>query len=122
MEYEIPGVIWRAVPALKLRLKYSEEGLHFPRPRLNEKAALLDGVSQSQSSLRGMLLLSVTQSCPTLSDPTDSSMPGLYVPHHLPEFAQVHVHCIDDAIQPSHPLMPSSPSALNLSHRQGLCQ
>ena len=24
------------------------------------------------------------------------------VPHHLPEFAQVHVHCISDAIQPSH--------------------
>lgn len=58
MEFEIPGVMWRAVPALKLHLKYSEEGLHFPRPRLNEKAALLDGVSQSQSSLRGMLLFS----------------------------------------------------------------
>ena len=33
------------------------------------------------------------------------------VPHHLLEFAQVHVHCISDAVQPSHPLMPSSPSA-----------
>ena len=42
--------------------------------------------------------------------------PGYPVPHHLPEFAQVHVHCISDAIHPSHPLMPSSPSALNLSH------
>ena len=40
--------------------------------------------------------------------------------HHLLEFAQVHVHCINDAIQPSHPLMPSSPSALNLSQHQGL--
>ena len=35
-------------------------------------------------------------------------------PHHLPEFAQVHVHCISDAVQPSHPLTLSS-SALNLS-------
>ena len=35
-------------------------------------------------------------------------MPGLPVPHHLPEFAQVHVHCIGDAVQVSHPLMPSS--------------
>ena len=26
------------------------------------------------------------------------------VPHHLPESAQVHAHCISDAIQPSHPL------------------
>ena len=32
------------------------------------------------------------------------------------EFAQVHVHCISDAIQPSHPLMPSSSLALNLFH------
>ena len=40
------------------------------------------------------------------------------VPHHLPEFAQVHVCCIDDAVQPSHPLMPSSPSSLYLSQHQ----
>ena len=33
--------------------------------------------------------------------------------------AQVHVHCISDAIQTSHPLTPSSPSALNLSQLQG---
>ena len=38
-------------------------------------------------------------------------------PHHLPKFAQVHVHCIGDAIQPSHPLTPS-PSVLNLSQCQ----
>ena len=31
-------------------------------------------------------------------------MPGLPVPHDLLEFAQVHVHRIGDAIQPSHPL------------------
>ena len=51
---------------------------------------------------------SVTQWCPTLWDPVDCSMPGCPVPHHLLEFAQVHVHCIGYAIQPSHPLMPSS--------------
>ena len=42
---------------------------------------------------------SVTQSCPTLCDPKDCSTPGLPVPDHLPKFAQVHVHCISDAIQ-----------------------
>ena len=63
---------------------------------------------------------SVAQSFLTLCDPMDSSMPGLPVPNHLPEFAQVHVHCISDAIQPSHPLTPSSPSALSLSQHQGL--
>ena len=44
---------------------------------------------------------SVTQSCPTLCDPTDSSMPGLPVHHQLPEFTQTHVHWVGDAIQPS---------------------
>ena len=52
----------------------------------------------------------------------DCDMPGLSVPHHLPEFAQVHVYCISDAIQPSHPLTPSSPSALSLCQHQGLFQ
>ena len=52
---------------------------------------------------------SVVQSCPTLCDPMDCSTPGLSVPHHLLKFAQGHVHCIGDAILPSHPLMPSSP-------------
>ena len=133
--------------------------------------------------------MTVAQSCPTLCDPMDCSMPGLPVLHHLPEFAQVHVHCfpggsagngstcnardlgsvpglgrspeegnsyplkysglensidcivhgvtksqtrlrefhfhvhcIGDAIQPSHPLSPSSPSAFNLSQHQGLFQ
>ena len=65
---------------------------------------------------------SVAQSCLTLREPMDCSMPGLPVPHHLPEFAQVHAHCIGDAIQPSHPLMPYSPSTLDLSQHQGLFQ
>ena len=41
---------------------------------------------------------SITQSCLTLCDHKDCSTPGLPVPHHLPEFAQVHVQCISDAI------------------------
>ena len=49
---------------------------------------------------------SVIQSCPAFCDPMDSSMPGLPVPCRLPEFAQVHVHSISNAVQPSHPLMP----------------
>ena len=50
------------------------------------------------------LLLST---CSILCDPMDCSSPGLSVPYHLLEFAQVHVHCISDAIQLSHLLMPS---------------
>ena len=52
----------------------------------------------------------------------DCSMSGLSVPHHLLKFAHIHVHCINDAIQPPHPLMPSVLSALNLSQHQGIFQ
>ena len=65
--------------------------------------------------------ISVAQSCPILCNSMDWSTPDLPVPHHLPKFVQVHVHCISDAIQSSHPLTPSS-SALNLSQHQGLFQ
>ena len=37
------------------------------------------------------------------------SMPGLPVRHQLPESTQTHVHPVDDAIQPSHPLSSPSP-------------
>ena len=53
---------------------------------------------------------SVAQSCPTLCDPMDCSMSCLPAPYHHPEFAQIHVHCIVYAIQPCHPLTPSSSS------------
>ena len=65
---------------------------------------------------------SAVQLCLTLCDPMDCSTPGLPVPHHLLGFAQVHVHCISDAIQSYHPLMLSSLSALSLSQHQGLFQ
>jgi len=35
---------------------------------------------------------SVTQSCLTLCDPMNCSMPGLPVHHQLPESTQTHVH------------------------------
>ena len=54
----------------------------------------------------------VAQLCLILCNPMDCSMPVLSVPHHLPKFAEVCVHCIGDAIQPSHPLTFSPPSAL----------
>ena len=56
-----------------------------------------------------------------LCDPMDCSMPGSSVLHYLPEFAQIHVNWVGDAIQPSHPLSSSSP-ALSLSQHQGLFQ
>ena len=63
---------------------------------------------------------SVAQSCPTLCDSMNHTMPGLPVHHQLPESTQTHVHWVTDAIQPSHPLSLPSPPALNLSQHQGL--
>ena len=64
---------------------------------------------------------SVTKSCPTLCEPMDCNTPGFPVLQYLPEFAQIHIHWICDAIQPSHLLSPSS-SYFNLSQHQGLFQ
>ena len=61
---------------------------------------------------------SVAQSCPTLRNPMNCSMPGFPVHHPLLELAQTHVHWVSDAIQSSHPLSSPSPSAFNLSQHQ----
>ena len=93
--------------------------------------APLHGVTKSQtrlsdSHLRSLSLQvsaqfsSVAQSCPTLRDPMNRSMPGLPVHHHLLEFTQTHIHRVSDAIQPSHPLSSSSPPAFKISQHQGL--
>ena len=62
---------------------------------------------------------SVAQSCPTLCDSMNRSMPGLPVHHHLPEFTQTHVHWVGDVIQPlilCLPLLlpPSIPSSIRV--------
>ena len=63
---------------------------------------------------------SVAQSCPTLCDPMNHSTPGLPVHHQLRKYTHTHVHWVDDAIQPSHPLSSPSSPAFNLSQHQGL--
>ena len=84
--------------------------------------------SKDACSLEGKLwptsvqLSSVAQSCPTLCDPMNCSTPGLPVHHQLPEFTQIHVHRVSDAIQPSHPLSSPSLPAPNPSQHQSLFQ
>ena len=51
-----------------------------------------------------------------------TAMPGFPICHNLPDFAQTHVQSVSNAIQPSHPLLPSSPPAFSLSQHQGLFQ
>ena len=65
---------------------------------------------------------SVTQLCPTLCDPMNHSTADLSVQHQLPEFTQIHIHRVSDAIQPSHPLSSLSPPAPNPSQHQSLFQ
>ena len=65
---------------------------------------------------------SVTQSCPTLCDCMNCSMPSLPVHHQLPEFTQTHVDRVSDAVQPSHPLSSRLPPASSPSQHQSLFQ
>ena len=65
---------------------------------------------------------SVVQSCPTICNPMNCSMPSLPVHYQLPEFTQIHFHRIGDAIHPSHPLPTPSPPAPNPSQHQSLFQ
>ena len=83
------------------------------------KAGLAVKGPRRRLSLSLVQFSSVAQSCSTLCDPMDCSMPGFPVHHQLLELAQTHVHLVGDAIQPSHPLSPSSP-AFNLPQHQSL--
>ena len=67
-------------------------------------------------------ICSVSQSHPTLCDPTDCSMPGFLVLPHLLEFSQTQVYWVDDAIQPSQLVSFPSLPAFNPSQHQGLFQ
>ena len=102
--------------------------LQSPHPTLGDSAALsplrsteLDHCTSDSTVHMNPWFSLVTQSCLTLCNPMDYSMPGFPVHHQLPELNQTHVHWVGDAIQPSHPL--SSPSPIfNLPQHQGLFQ
>ena len=54
---------------------------------------------------RSVQFSSVAQLCLTLCNSMDCSTPGFPVHHQLLELAQTHVHRVNDATQPSHPLL-----------------
>ena len=93
----------------RLRLRASTEGGTGSVPDWGTKIPC--ALTVDRQMIRLLLLL--TKSCPTLQ-PVDCSLPDSPVLHHLPEFAQIHVHSTGDAVKPSHPLSPSS-FAFNLS-------
>ena len=82
----------------------------------------VSGVGHHFRIISSVQFSSVDQSCPTLCDPMNRSMPGLPVHHQLPEFTQTHIHRVSDAIQPSHPLLSPFPPASKPSQHQSLFQ
>ena len=76
----------------------------------------------TRKTLTGQFCCSVPKLCLTLCNPMGYSTPGFAVFHCLPQLVQTHVHGTGDAIEPSHPLQPSSPFAFNLPQHQGLFQ
>ena len=97
---------------LKGKSKFEESSFLL---RNNKAVLIINQFSSVQFS-------SVAQSCPTLCDPMNRSTPGLPVYHQLPEFIQIHIHRVSDAIQPLHPLSSPSPPAPNPSQHQSLFQ
>ena len=76
--------------------------------------------AEAEAPILSVQFSSVTQSCPTLCDPMNCSIPGLPVHHQLPESTQTHLNRVGDAIQSSYPLSSPSPPALNLAQHQGV--
>ena len=73
-------------------------------------------MAKKNTPIKGYQFSLVAQLCPTLCDPMNWSTPGFPVHHQLPEFIQTHVHRVDDAIQPSYPVIPfSCPQSLPAS-------
>ena len=77
---------------------------------------------ETRQSWGGSCCCSVARLCLTFCDPLDCSIPDLPVLHYLLEFPQIHAHWLSDAIQSSHPQLPPSPFAINLSQHQCLFQ
>ena len=133
----IPLLLYSDAPSIQFRLIYTDNYALLsqqPSHLLNGAGDWLpiDFVLYNQvgrwgrglgiSLLPSVQFSSVTQSCPTLCDPMNRRTPGLPVHHQLPEFTQTHVHRVNYAIQPSHPLSSPFPPAPNPSQHQSLFQ
>ena len=78
-------------PGLPVHHRYTSAITHFFLSSQQHKW------SELLSSLLCIITVSsVAQSCPTLCNPVDCSMPSLPVYHQLPKFAQTHVHWVGD--------------------------
>ena len=99
--------------------------IHYQRVNNHLNSSVLNSIGKTgylhfyAHSLHFSQFGSVAQSCPTLCDSMDCSIPGLPAYHQLPKSTQTHVHWVGDAIHPSHLSFPPPP-AFYLSQYQGL--
>jgi len=111
---------------IKVYLKHHFLGRSFLKSCLNNVLLLCIPIANRLFVLYCNYLLyqfsSVSQSCPTLCDPMDCSIPGFPVYQQLLELTQTHFHPVCDAIQSSNPWLSRSPPAFNVSQHQGLFQ
>ena len=96
------------------------------QPEFKGRRRLVSQIQDSKTERKNHFFL--LSSCPVESDSLWSHTAGpqafrsLTISWSLWWEGQVHIHCICNVIQPSYPLMPSSPSALSLSQDEGLFQ
>ena len=83
---------------------HRNEHIWFSTSKVDETRVWNRGKSEKQIPYR---CCSVARSCPGLCNTMDCSTPGFPVLHYLPEFAQIHIHWVNDIIQTTHPLFPS---------------
>ena len=121
-EYNFNDVSIQCYTLLYTHIKFNQNDKFLFPPQYEKVFSLLEFFY----SIFKYCSCTVTKSCPTLCDPMDCSTPGLPVPHHLLEFVQVRVHWMSDVVQPSDPLLPSSPASVFprirvLSSESALC-
>ena len=102
------------------RVSKSQTWLSDHKNRIGHFTQTQPNIHFSNVKMNHLQFSSVTQSFLTLCDHMNCSMPGISVHHQLPESTQAHVHCVSDAIQPSHPLSSLYPPDLHLFQHQGL--
>ena len=106
------GVAHQAPPSMGFSRQEYWSGLpfpspgEFPNPRIKSRSPTFqaDALTSEPPGKPSTWyqFSSVAQSCPTLCNPMNRSMPGLPVHHQIPEFTQTHIHRVSDAIQASH--------------------
>ena len=119
------GAWWAAVHGVtKSRTQLSNFTLTFHFPALEKEMATHSSVLAWRiprtAEPGGLLSMGSHRVRHDWSDLAAAAAAGLPVHHQLPEFTQTHVHRVDDAIQPSHPLSSPSPPAFNPSQHQSL--